>query len=116
VVSGRLDEGDGMKENDTPRRMRTRLLRWASILVAVPTLYVGSYFVLGEHQVGETFILGRPVSGRYTYHDRLFPFDPLIYRPLARLEYSLRGKQSQVVIKDGRYRGGEPVYLYGPYQ
>jgi hypothetical protein len=116
VVCGRLDEDDGMKENDNLRRMRTRLLRWALILVAVSTLYVGSYFVLGEHQIGETFILGRPVSGRYTYHDRLFSFDPWIFQPLARLEYSLRGKQSEVVIKDGTYRGGEPVYVYGPFK
>ena len=105
-----------MKENDNPHRMRTRLLRLAFAVVAVPTLYVGSYFVLGEHQIGETFILGRPVSGRYTYHDRLFPFDPWIYRPLARLEYSLRGKQSQIVIKYGGYRGGEPLYRFGPFE
>ena len=105
-----------MKENDKPRWMRTRLFRWAFALVAVPTLYVGTYFVLGEHQIGESFILGRPVSGRYTYHDRLFSFDPWIFQPVARLEYSLRGKQSQGVIEDGTYRGGEPVYLYDPFE
>jgi hypothetical protein len=89
-------------------------LRVLLAIVAIPAGYVASYFLLGRHETGETFVMGHPVTGHYTYHDRNFRFDPWIYRPLARFEYWLRGKQTQVVIKED-YRGGEPFYEYGPF-
>lgn len=99
--------------------MKTPRRRWflaPLIIVAVIASYVLAYFLLGEHRTGETFILGRPRTGRYTYHDRNYPFDPWMFRPLGRLEYGLRGKHSQIVIQDGRYRGGQPMYVYGPFK
>ena len=79
-------------------------------------MYIASYFVLGSHTSGNDFVLGYPTSKRFTYHDRGFPFDPWIYKPLAMAEYWLRGEHSQVVIEDGRYRGGQPIYSYGPFK
>jgi len=90
--------------------------RMALCVAAVPLVYVSAYFILGTHTTGETFVMGRPRTGVYTYHDRGFPFDPWIFRPLAQLEYRLRGEHSQVVIEDGRYRGGQPLYSFGPFE
>ena len=84
--------------------------------LCLPILYIASYFVLGSHTSGKSFVMGFPTSKRFTFHDRGFPFDPWIYKPLAWAEYRLRGEHSQVVIEDGRYRGGQPVYAYGPFE
>lgn len=94
-------------------RRRRLLIRF---VLSLPFLYIASYFVLGSHTSGSDFVLGYPTSKRFTYHDRGFPFDPWIYQPLARTEYWLRGEHSQIVIEDGTYRGGQPIYVYGPFQ
>ena len=93
-------------------RYRRFLMRF---VLSLPFLYIASYFVLGSHTSGKSFVVGYPTSKRFTYHDRGFPFDPWIYRPLARTEYWLRGEHSQIVIEDGTYRGGQPIYVYGPF-
>jgi hypothetical protein len=103
-----------MSERAKPNGKRIAL-RVALAIVAIPAAYVASYFVLGRHETGETFVTGHPVTGRYTYHDRNFRFDPWVYRPLARFECWLRGAKTQVRIKED-YRGGEPFYDYGPFE
>lgn len=80
-------------------------------------MYVLSYFMLGQHNSGEDVNFNRPLGmRRYAYHDRSFPFDPWMFRPIAWAEYRIRGKESQVVIQDGRLRGGQPTYGYGPFK
>jgi hypothetical protein len=101
-------------------RSRTALVRrrvlgiFVAILLAPPA-YFGSYLLLGRHTSGETFEPGYPSLNRYTYHDRGFPFDPWIFCPAARIECWLRGVRTQVLIEDGTYRGGQPIYAYGPH-
>lgn len=106
--NGELDPGLAARP-----RLRRNVIRFA---LCLPILYVASYFLLGSHTTGNSFVLGYPTSKRFTYHDRGFPFDPWIYQPLAWAEYCLRGERSQIVIEDGRYRGGQPIYAYGPFK
>lgn len=94
-------------------RGRRRVVR---LLVLLPLLYVTSYFLLGSHDSGIYFGQYGSMAKQYTYHDRGFPFDPWVYQPIAKAEYWIRGKDSQVLIKDGTFRGGEPVYGYGPFE
>jgi hypothetical protein len=103
-----------MSDRDKPNVQRLAR-RLCLAIAAIPAAYVASYFVLGRHETGETFVLGHPVTEHFRYHDREFPFDPWIYRPLARFEYWLRGKQTQIVIEED-YRGGQPHYDYGPFE
>ena len=94
-------------------RLRKRLL---IALLLSPILYVASYFLLPTHTTGFTFRWSGGTSKQYTYHDRGFPFDPWIYQPLAKMEYLIRGPDNQIVIEDGRYRGGQPIYGFGPFE
>jgi hypothetical protein len=57
---------------------RSRLFR---LTVALPFLYVGSYFLLSTHTSGFT-----DVSAKQWYHDRTFAFDRWVYKPLAFIE------------------------------
>lgn len=97
-----------------------RILRWRRRLIqigiGIPLLYVPSYFLLGSHSTGYDMNGSQGTAREYTWHDRGFPFDPWIYRPLARVEYWWRGPRSSVVIYDNRYRGGEPTYSFGPFR
>jgi hypothetical protein len=81
-----------------------------------PLLYVGSYFLFGAHRTGTEYRRAGLTSKSYTYHDREFPFDPWIYKPLALVEYRIRGSDSQVVIVDGSNRSGQAIYGYGPFR
>ena len=101
---------DGHKPNG--KRLARRMVL---ALAAIPAAYVLSYFVLGRHETGDTFVGGHPVTGQFTYHDRNYRFDPWLYRPLARFECWLRGNKTQIRIKED-YRGGEPFYDYGPFE
>lgn len=94
---------------------KKRWIRGACLVLALPLIYVASYFVLGGHRTGFTFDWSTGTARRYTWHDHYFPFDPWIYKPIARLEYRIRGERAQVVIEDGTFRGGQPVYIYGPF-
>jgi hypothetical protein len=95
------------------RQRRRAILRCVLLL---PLVYLASYFVLGRHTSGFDFDWSTGTGREFTYHDRDFPFDPWIYKPLARFEYWLRGRRSQVVIEDRTYRGGQPIYGYGPFE
>jgi hypothetical protein len=88
------------------------LLKIVGAILAVPTAYVLSYFLLGRHTTGETFVLGHPVTGRYVYHDRHYDFDPSIYIPLAKLECKLRGGDTQVVLDGSLGRDGSNQYMF----
>lgn len=105
-TSGRID------------RFYLSLLRWRKrailFFLFLPILYCNAYLFLGTTRLVP---LNRtPTAGgkRDVYHLRSFNFDPWIFKPLAYLEHKLRGKDCRVVIKDGRYRVGEPWYSYGP--
>ncbi|MFT4556411.1 MAG: hypothetical protein ACI93T_003472 [Porticoccaceae bacterium] len=91
---------------------RRRALR---LLLVLAILYVPSYFVLGHYQTGRSFEESGRTLKQFTYHDRGFPFDPWVYKPIAKVEYWMRGKGSQVVI-EGSFRGGQPTYGYGPFE
>ena len=93
-------------------RWRSRFVR---MLFLLPVLYVASYFLLGSHRTGIDFKWSGRTSKQYTYHDRAFPFDPWIYQPVARIEYWVRGQRSQVVVEEN-YRGGQPIYAFGPFE
>jgi hypothetical protein len=104
-------------EVDKIVRFVARLRKWALVLLCLlPTIYVASYFLLSSHSSGTTFSWSGATSKQYTYHDRGFPFDPWVFQPLARVEYWIRGSDSQVVNLDGRYRGGQPIYGFGPFE
>lgn len=104
-------------EVDTIARFVARLRKWALVLFCLlPAIYMASYFLLSSHSSGTDFSWSGGTSKQYRYHDRGFPFDPWFYKPLAWLEYRLRGKRSQIVIEDGTYRGGQPICGYGPFE
>jgi hypothetical protein len=109
-----LGGANGEHRMQNPRQAFHRWLRAVICCVLIPPiLYVVSYLALGRHSTGIEFDWSGPTSKEYTYHDRSFPFDPWIYKPLAQLEYRISGMRSQVVIQDGSYRGGQPIYGYG---
>jgi len=80
-----------------------------------PLLFLLSYFVVGSHMTGNSFVWSSGTGRQFTYHDRGFPFDPWMYRPIARFEYWIRGPRTQIVIKQN-FRGGQPIYGYGPFE
>ncbi len=85
---------------------RTGLIRFA---IALPFLYVSSYFILGTHVSGFT-----DASAKKWYHDRRFAFDPWIYQPLAYFEQRMRGTGTQVVLDGSPGRDGGSIYGFGP--
>ena len=98
----------------------SRLFWWRRavlrLVMLLSIVYGPSYFLLGSHACGSDLHRSSGKIREYTYHERGFPFDPWIYKPLARIEYSLRGENSQIVIEDNSYRGGQPIYTYGPFK
>lgn len=95
--------------------MRRKWNRWWTWCCAAPAAYVACYFLLGSHTTGYDMKWATGTGKTYYWHDRSFPFDPWIYRPLARLEQAIRGGRSQVVIDYNGFQGGQPKYIYGPY-
>lgn len=95
------------------------LLQWyrraVLFLKLLPIVYVSSYFLLGTLNSGMDHRRFGGSLKSYAYNDRAFPFDPWIYKPIAKFEYWIRGSDSQVLIKEN-YRGGEPTYGYGPFE
>src|SRR5262245_58485795 len=83
-----------------------RIRKLALIGAAVPAVYVSSYFTMGRHETGESWV------PRYTYHDRDFPFDPWIYIPIAKIECKLRGPDVQVVLDGSPGRDGSAAYIF----
>ncbi len=92
--------------NGTPERIWRILAKCAAIAVILPALYILSYLALGTHISGENWV------PRYTYHDRIFPFDPWVYVPLAKLECKLRRPDVEVVLDGSPGRDGSILYAF----
>ena len=102
---------------DPVMRVMARIRRGARVfLILLPFIYPASYFLLSSHTSGTDYRWSGGTSKKFTNHIRGFPFDPWVFKPLARVEYWIRGRDSQVVIEDGGYRGGQSIYRYGPWE
>ena len=81
-------------------------------LFLLPGIYLASYFLLSSHSSAATVLWSGRTPRQYTYHDRVFPFDPWVFQPLANLEYFIRGSDTEVVIKGG-HRSRPATYSFG---
>jgi hypothetical protein len=73
---------------------------WVSLCVLL-ALYVGGYFVLGEHETH----LGRPVWNVRIYRPRMVAY---AYAPLAWIEAKTRRHQVHVKTSDGDWTTFDP--------
>ena len=73
-------------------------------LFLLPGTYLASYFFLSSHDSSKTTLWSGRTPRPYTSHDRVFPFDPWVFQPLAKCEYFIRGSDAEVVIKGFRRR------------
>ena len=93
-------------------RLRNRAL---ITLFFLPGIYVACYFLLSSHSSATTLRWSGRTPSQYTYHDRVFPFDPWIFKPLAKFEYLVRGSDTQVEVKGG-HGGRHVIYSFGSFE
>lgn len=102
---------------DPLMRILARIRRGVrAFVILLPFIYPASYFLLSNHTSGPNYIWSGGTSREYTQHFRVFPFNPWIFEPVARIEYWIRGRASKVVIENGRNRDVRSSYSHGPWE